>query len=279
MSGFAGKFQKFLSEKVPWFLQDPNGGAFLEAFGLTLDNGVQTLITGLRQFNPLLAFVDNLPHIGNNRSIRRYPTEPVQSYRVRLQRWRQIRHFVGTHYGQMISLQPFFLPGLVPRIRIVHQMGDGSRCTWHTLNPDGSYEVYRAIPSNWDWDTFVEQWSRFWVIIDVSGLSTAGAAQWDDGIAKYDDGVTVWDGYLNSAQRDDIVAIINDSKAAHSTLWGVILSTDPDAFDPTATAITNADGTTTLPQGNWGSAIDPVTGLPSRLSTALFAFDVGQGLA
>jgi hypothetical protein len=277
MSGFAGKFQKFLSEKVPWFLQDPNGGAFLEALGLTLDNGVQTLVTGLRQFNPLLAFVDNLPYIGNNRSIRRYPTEPVQSYRVRLQRWRQIRHFVGTHYGQMISLQPYFLPGALPRIRIVHQMGDGSRCTWHTLNPDGTYEVYRAIPSNWDWDTFAEQWSRFWVIIDVSGMSTAGAAQWDDGIADYDDGVTVWDGYLTGAKRDDIVAIINDSKAAHSTLWGVILATDPDSFDPTSTAVTDVNGATSLPIGNWGSAIDPVTGLPSRLATAAFAYDVGQG--
>jgi hypothetical protein len=274
MSGFAGKLQRFLADNVPWFLQGPNGGAFLEALGLTLDNGTQTLVTGLRQSNPLQAFIDNLPFIGADRSIRRYPTEPVQSYRARLQRWRQIRHFVGTHYGQMISLQPYFLPGQLPTIRIVHQSGDGSSATWHTLSPEGVYSVDREEPSNWNFDGVPSKWSRFWLIIDGSSL-TRDAALYDDG-TTYGDG-TVWGGYMSSAARDDIVSIVNDSKAAHSILWGVIICDNADDFDPASTAVADADGRTSLPVGNWGSAIDPATGAPGRLASAHFIFDLGQG--
>lgn len=274
MSGFAGTLQRFLSANVPWFLQGPNAGAFLEAVGLTLDIGTQTLLTGIRQSNPLQAFVDNLPYIGADRGIRRYPTEPVQSYRARLQRWRQIRHYAGTHYGQMISIAPYFLPGAIPRIRIVHQMGDGTRATWHTLDPDGTYSVHVARPSNWDFDGVPWKWSRFWVIIDGSAL-THDPAHYDDGTTW--DGGAVWDGYLSSAARDDIVSIILASKAAHSALWGVIICDNTTDFDPMSTAVTDADGRTSLPIGNWGTAIDATTGHPSRLKGTHFIYDQGQG--
>lgn len=274
MSGFAGKFQRFLSENVPWWLQDQYAGSFLEAIGLTLDDGVQTLITGLRQSNPLQAFVDNLPYIGADRGIRRYRAEPVQSYRSRLQRWRQIRHYAGTHYGEMISLQPYFLPGAIPRLRIVHQAGDGSCATWHTLETDGTYSVHKTTPSNFDYDGAIAKWSRFVLVIDGSTL-LKNVAHYDDG-TTWDDG-TVWDGYFNATVRDDIVQIVNDSKAAHSMLWAVIICDNATDFDPTATAITDSDGRTSLPIANWGTAIDPSTGLPSRLKSAHFIFDMGQG--
>lgn len=271
MSGFAGKFQRFLSENVPWWLQDQYAGSFLEAIGLTLDDGVQTLITGLRQSNPLQAFVDNLPYIGADRGIRRYPTEPVQSYRARLQRWRQIRHYAGTHYGEMISLQPYFSPNAVPRLRIFHQAGDGSCSTCHTLDPDGTYSVHRSTPSNWQWDPNLFEWSRFWLVIYVNGVGS-DAAKYDDG-TKWDDG-TVWDGHLTIAQVGDIVAIVNDSKAAHSRLCGVILAPDPNSFDPAAPTTTDSNGASSMPDGRWYQAADPVTGKPTRLYGASFPYEV-----
>jgi hypothetical protein len=273
MSGFVGKLQRFLSDNVPWFLQDPNGGAFLEALGLTLDNGTQTLLTGLRQSNPLLAFVDNLQYIGADRSIRRYSAESVQSYRGRLQRWRQIRHFVGTHYGQLINLQPYFLPGRMPLIRIVHQMGDGSCATWHTMSAEGVYSIYRATPSNWSWDASTGAWSRFWVIIYVDGIGP-DTAVYGDG-TTYGDGSTIYGGHLTSAQIADIVSIINDSKAAHSILAGLILATDPTSFDPTGSSVVQPDGSTSYPDGNWATIMDPTTGLPTRLNTAIFPYEIG----
>lgn len=273
--GYAGKLQRYIAEIAPGFLQGPRAGAFLEALGVTLDDGLETLLAGLRQAYPFSAWEEYLTVIGADRGIRRYPGEPADSYRTRLAQWRQIKRHAGSHYGEMINIQPIFLPGALPRLRIVHQDGNAASATWHTLNPDGTYEYFRAIPSNWNWDDIPAWWSRFWLIIDVSGLPTNGAL-WDDG-TTWDDGATVWDGYLNSTIRDNLIAMINDTKAAHSVLWGIILATDPASFDPASVAVTDPDGFTTLPAGNWASAIDPVTGLPSRLPTALFAFDVGQG--
>ncbi len=275
MSVFVGALQQVIAKIPPWFARGRYGSAFLEALGLTLDVGTETLTRGLRQRYPLACEETSLSVVGGDVGIVRRGTETTESYRKRCAQWRQIKKHSGSHYGQMINLQPFFLPGTLPRIRIVHQMGDGSRCTWHTLNPDGTYEVHRAIPSNWNWDDVPAKWSRFWVIIDVSGLDYNGAA-WGDG-TTWTDGSTVWGGYLSSDQRADIIAIINESKAVHTILWGLVFATDPDSFDPTSTAVTDVNGATSLPVGNWGSAIDPATGHASRLSTALFPFSLGQG--
>lgn len=273
MSGFAGKIQRFLADNVPAYLQGPNAQAFLQGTGLTLDAATQTLITGLRQSSPFAAFVYNLPFIGADRGIKRYPTETEQGYRLRLARWRQIRHFAGTHYGQMINLQPYFYPA-VPRIRIFHQAGDGLSSTCHTLYPDGTYTVTRSIPSVYNYDGVDAKWSRFHVAVDGSVL-TKDPAHYDDG-TLYDDG-TVWDGYLSASARDDIVGIINDSKAAHSVLWTVMLCDNTTDLDPAVAVTTDADGRTSMPVANWGSAIDPDTGLPSRLLSAHFIYDMGQG--
>lgn len=273
MSGFVGKVQRFLSDNVPWWLQDIYGGAFLEALGLTLDLGTQTLITGLRQSSPLLAFVDNLPYIGADRGIRQYPNESTQSYRARLQRWRQIKHFVGTHYGQFINLQPYFLPNSLPALTTVHQAGDGSVATWHRLSLDGVYTVAKATPSNYAWDPSTYRWSRFWVFIhETTDMAAAAApAEYDDG-TLYDDGVTVYDGTFTDARIADIVAIINESKAAHSMLAGVALIRAGYSLDASGVSATLPDGSTTYPAANWYLEVDPSTGLPTRPDYITFLY-------
>lgn len=269
MSTYVGLLQRLLSESAPSWLRNRYGRAFLEAIGLTLDLGTATFQRGLEQTYPLMCESTSLPILGSDRGIRRYPTEPEASYRVRLARWRQIKKHAGSHYGEMISIQPFFLPGALPTIRIVHQSGDGVGATWHTLNPDGSYETHYQSPSNWRFDPSSGEWSRAWLIIYVTGVGLDGA-QYDDGIAQYDDGVTLWDGHLSSEQIDDIASIYNDSKAAHSVLKGIILASDPASFDPAGSSVSLPDGSTTFPVGNWRYAIDPVTGLPTRLGTASY---------
>ncbi len=269
--GYAGKLQSFIAGLVPWWLQGPMAGAWNEALGLTLDLASETLLSGLRGSAPLRCFVDALPWIGADRGIRRYPNEPTSSYRRRCASFRQIKRHAGSHYGQLINLQPYFLPTNRPVIRIVHQAGDGSSATWHTLNASGEYTYWRANPSNWNWDGVDSRWSRFWVIIYVNGVGT-DAALYDDG-TTYDDG-TVWDGHLTRAQVEDIIEIVNEAKAPHSVLAGVILAPDPDSFDPTATATADAFGATSLPVGNWSYATDMTTGHPTRLDGAIFAYDM-----
>ncbi len=272
---YIGQIQRDISARAPHWIRNGYGGVFLQALGLTLDNAQATLLHGLRQTRPGTAFVDALAYIAADRGIRRYPTEPLASWRLRLKKWRQIKRHAGSHYGQMISLQPYFLPGTLPTIRIVHQAGDGSSATWHTLSPEGVYSVHRAIPSNWDFDGVPSKWSRFWVIIYVPGTRLdGGLTYYDDGSVF--DGGQVYDGVL-AAYGADMKAIVDESKAAHSICWGVILTNDPTAFDPTAIATTLPDGSTTLPTGNWGPIVDPATNLPTRPRFASFYFDLGQG--
>jgi hypothetical protein len=272
---YAGPLQQFaasLGGALPGFMRGPNSQAFLEALGLRLDVQLTTLIEGMRQSQPLRCWPDALAYIGADRGIRRMPSEPTESYRVRLARWRQIKRFAGSHYGEMINLQPYFLPLNVPKIRIVYQAGDGLSATWHTLDADGVYSVYRHTPSNWNWDGQQTDWSRFWVIVYVDGVGD-DAARYDDGTI-YDDGSTVWGGHLTAGQIEDIVEIVNESKAAYSVLAGVILATDPASFDPASTYTADANGATSLPIANWSYATDMATGHPTRLDGAIFAFDM-----
>lgn len=160
----------------------------------------------------------------------------------------------------MISLQPYFLPGALPRIYIVHQAGDGSVATWHQLDSDGSYTVTKATPSNWAYDISTFGWSRFWVIIEATA-EMGTAALYDDGTV-YDDGVTVYDGYLTSGQAADIVQIILDSKAAHSALWGVMV-VPPGSLVPSGVTSVLPDGSESYPNGSWYLEADPTTGLPT----------------
>ncbi len=266
MSIYVGLLQRVASELAPSFLRNRYGRSFLEAFGLTLDLATETLHRGLDQALPLFCESSSLPTIGADRGIRRYPTEPEDSYRVRLARWRQIRKHAGSHYGEMISLQTYFLPAAVPMIRIVHQDGLGASATWHTLDADSAYSVHRAEPSNWDWSGDDLSWSRFWVIVYVDATVGPISNTWNDG-HLWNDGA-IWDGYLTDVQIADIVSIILDSKAAHSALAGVILATDPTSFDPTGSGAG-------FPDGLWRYVVDPATNIPHRLNTAIYAYDNG----
>jgi hypothetical protein len=266
-----GALQRAIVERAPYWIKAGFGGIFLQSLGLTLDTAQATLLHGLRQTRPLVAFEDALAYLGADRGIRRHPTEPLASYRVRLAKWRQIKRHSGSHYGQMINLQPYFLPTAQPMIRIVHQMGDGSRATWHTLSPAGVYSVHKQSPSNWNWDQNFTRWSRFWVIIYVDSLVGPVADNWDEG--EEWDGGAIWDGYLTSAQITDILAIVNESKAAHSMCAGIILATDPDSFDPTMATTPIGDGTFTHASGDWDKITREATNLPVRLGTAIFSYE------
>jgi len=268
-----GGLQKRIVEAAPYWIKSGNGGAFLQALGLVLDTAQATLVHAVRQTRPLACFEDALPFIGADRGIRRYPHEPVQSYRVRLARWRQILRHYGSCYGSMINVQPYFLPGATPRIRIVHQAGDGLTAAWHTLNPDGSYELHHQTPSNWNWDQHFTRWSRFWVIIYVDAAIGPPPSTWD-GFTTWD-GSAIWDGYLSDAQIRDVLAMVNESAAPWSMCAGIILATDPDSFDPAGAWAFEAGFTsrTTYPAGDWDRAVHGPTNTPRRLSTAIFAYE------
>jgi hypothetical protein len=272
MGGYIGQIQQLVNEISPWFLRRKYMGTFLQSCAIVADTAIASLDLGLRLGQPLRCSADALPGLSYDRSIRLYPTESEMSKRRRLANWLTLHRQRATHIGEMRHVQPYFLPE-APMLRIVHQDGLGNSATWHTLAGDGTYSKHKAVPSNWDYDGRTAQWSRWWAIVYVPA-SFVSMRKYDDG-CRWDDG-TVYDGVL-AAVSADIVAMFLEWKAAHSRLQAVILATDPASFDPTASPVTLPDGSTTLPlAGNWIRS-QAATGEKTRLATAQWVYERGQG--
>jgi len=273
---YVGVLQKLVDTVSPWFIRGRNIGTFLQSVALTYDDEGETLHQGLRLSQPLTCDASALPVLSRDRGIRIYPNEPEASRRYRLSRWKQIRRQFGTHQGELRNLQPYFLPA-VPLMRIVHQDGNGGRATWHTLDSSGAYTVHKATPSNWDYDGATPKYSRWWAIIyREAAMGYPDPAEYDGG-ETYNGG-PLWDGGPSTAQIADIVDALREAKGAHSKLWGVIVTSEPNSFNPSADATIHADGWSSHPIGNWLFPIDNTTGLPSRPPYASWIYDVGLGV-
>jgi len=277
---FFGTIQRLASNVSVWFLQNKNIATFLESVAIVYDDALETFRQGMLNSQPLRCDASALPVLSHDRGIRIYPTEPETSQRYRLSRWWQLRRQFGTHVGQMRNLAPFFLP-LATTIRIVHatvRAGPVKIATWHTLAPDDTYTVHRADPGNWEWDglsTAMPAWSDYWVIVYQPTGAFGPQPAWDDANEGWD-GVQVWDGLYTAAQIDDMVAAIKEAGAPHMKLRGLIFATDPSSFDPTASVVVDPAGWSTLPGGNWTYVIDNNTGKPTRLPSAVYAYDLAS---
>jgi hypothetical protein len=272
MSATFGIMQKFVTSFGPWFLHNKNVSAFLESTALVYDSALQTLDMGLRLSQPLRCDEIALPVISRDRRIRFYPSESTQSKRIRLSQWKQLHRQRATHIGELRHAQPYFTRTYeqLPLMRIVHQSGGVSpKATWHTLLADGPDQRVRQTTSHWNWDGQTSQWSRFWVICYAPAWSIT-VPEYGDGGA-YDDG-GLYAGAATAQVATDLVAMIQEWKAAHSAFWGYIIATDPNSFDPTATATTSADGWTSLPVGNWGQPLSR-SGIRTRLPSAIWLYD------
>lgn len=257
----SGPLQRFIASIGPTWIHGPNIGPFLEAVGRVLDDAVQTMYEGILVNNPLYCDADCLPWVALDRGIILYPTEPEASKRYRLSIWEELRRSYGTDRGSLIMLQPYFLPGTLPNLIIVHQNGDGTSATWHRLTSAGVYTCGRAAPSNFAYDASTFARTRWWVFIEETADMTAPAA-YDDG-TLYDDGVTVYDGSFTTARITDIVALLRASDSAHARLEGVALIRTGYTLNETGVSAALPDGSTTYPTGNWYLDVDPTTGLPT----------------
>lgn len=267
--GFGGTIQAIAGRLGPWFINNKNLSTFKQALGLTYDAAIYELSQGLRLSQPLRCDESALPVLSRDRSIRIYPTEPVDSQRIRLAQWLPLHRTRGTHIGELKHSQPYFLPD-TPVMRIVHQDGAGASATWHTIGADGSYSLHRATPSNWNYDGQTSKWSRWWVITYIPA-ALLNLAHYDDGSA-YDSGLIYYDGVRTQVARD-LVAMMLEWQSAHSRMQAYILATDPASFDPTSTSTTSPDGWTSLPVGNWGSPISS-GGVRTRPPSALWIYEV-----
>ena len=271
-----GLIQGVIERTLVAFLQDKNVSRLLQTFGIVLDVAGESLAQGVRLSQPLRSDPSALPYLAHDRDLTLYPTEPEASQRARLAEFWQLHRQAGTHQGELRHLQPWFSGGpALPVLRIVHQAGDGSNATWHSIDSAGTYTVHRATPSNWDWDGVPSAWSRFWLIIYTDQQGFPAQEEWDGG-AEWDQAGKIWDSLYTADQEGEFVAAVNEWKSAHSVLWGVILATDPASFDPLSSVVTDPAGWTTLPAGEWYWTVDPVTGDPTRLPSCSVVFNRGK---
>lgn len=269
----SGRLQRFIAGIGPTWIHGPNIGPFLEAVGRALDDGVQSAYEGVLVNNPLYCDADCLPWIALDRGLTIFETEPEESQRYRLSIWEELRRSFGTHRGEMLNVAPYFMPGTLPALTIVHVNGDGTKATWHKLSSAGVYSCARAAPSNFAYDSNTFQRTRFWFFIEETP-EMAAAALYDDGTV-YDDGETVYDGTFTTERIRDIVALIKQAKSAHSRLEGVALIRAGHSLTASGVSAVLADGSTTYPVGNWYLEVDPGTGLPTVPDYIEFLYRAG----
>lgn len=253
MSSFLGLIQRVVGRIGPYFLHGKHIGTFLEANAFALDQGLESLEQGLNLSNPYTCDVSAFPYLSKDRRIRLYANEPEPSKRARLANWQALHRQRGTHQGELRHAQPYFLPDS-PIMRIVHQDGAGATATWHTLDAAGVYTVSQKTPSNWNYDGQASKWSRWWVVIYAPAALIAGLTRYNDG-SKWDGG-QLYNGVVTQTAVD-IVKMFEEWHAAHSQPSAIILATDAASFNPTASAVTDPAGWTSLPVGNWGSPVSP----------------------
>jgi hypothetical protein len=209
--------------------------------------------------SPLKCDASVLPYHAADRRIKRFSNETEASHRIALSKWKQIHRAQGKAYGILRRLRILLQPYGRPMLRYVHTSGAGQMTEWFTLAPgddQNDYFVFDGIdpefsrvltkPGNWLWDpqATAGQWSRYWVLIYTSGLTsgTDGSIEWDVS-GEWDDGVSHWDFGLSSDIISDCLECCKDMQAANSSCFGIFQVHDDTAFDPTGSGAGYPDGT------------------------------------
>lgn len=284
-----GRFQRNVIRWLPSYMRGTWSRTFWESVGAHLDEHAQRAFDGQRSAIPyaggaetidgipLECNADALPWHARDRGITLYPTEPEVSKRVRLSQFRQLKKRKGSPFGVIENVRPYFLgigTGIIPRMRIVHQIGDGSACDWYTVNSDNTREVLRVTPTNFDFDGRAERWSRWAAFIYMNGTGIAGPPLYGDG-HLYGDGTLYGVGGLSAAAQADLANMITSWGAAHAVCIMVALVWGASAVDPSTTPTQDADGRWSLPNGanTWSVLADPSTGLATRPHDVQWIYD------
>lgn len=245
-------------------------------FALVFDSLIDGLFDGRRASFPgqtdlvpnwgkFLSF-DALSAIGRDRRLPRGFAESISAYAERLRDWRSSWRRVGTARAIMEQIRAATAPSNV-RIRLVSADGQ-----WHTLetdgtfrlqnnygqgfviNPDGTtlYDTDSAHP--WDWDSSDPEVSadrfRFWVIIYAPAAVPLDATEGTlgDATSFYGEPLKTIGTSATTPYVEQVRSIIGEWKAAGVKVPYIIISFDPNAFDPLTPGPYPAPG---MPDGTW----------------------------
>jgi len=186
----------------PVWLRGPVGVRIRGAFGAACDWAFDTLKQAVLARFVSKAPEDALGYLGAERSIERYPGDTLATYRARVQAAWDLWQQGGTAAGVILALTSMGFSSV--RIYTANGAGPSGELTWP---PDG--------------DT--ANWSRFWVLIDVSG-SEANPFDWQPTAWGTGDwGTGTWGSTATVAQVQLVRRVIQTWKAAHEVCAGLFV--------------------------------------------------------
>lgn len=281
---------------LPGWILGPLGQYYVRVLGIAQDRLLQSIYEKRRANMPSFAPSQAIrSEIARDRAVQLFPGESVASQIARLLRWRSSARTRGTGAGILREGQPLWLPE-APTVRLV--AGNSTRATWYTVYGDdaalavdqarwdllvspafprpvaGSFSYVRQEPSNWDWysgyfaaTAYTEpvKLFRFWQIVyappSVVFYGSEGPGE------NPDAGATVGSS-LTQTFASSLAGAANFGKKPGAKLWGVILASDPESFDPMGDNTTVPGG---YPDGSWWNAASYMG--YTRLSSASYYSD------
>ncbi len=188
----------------PAWLRGPVAARIRAAIGVALDHGFDVLKQAVRARFVQTAPADALSDLGDERHIEQYPGDTTDTYRARVLLAWDLWQQGGTAAAIIAALTSIGFTS----VRI------------YTAN--GS-----AMPGEGVWppDSDASNWSRFWVLIDVSGSESNPfdwqRVLWADG-HKYGAGWT-WGSTATRGQVQLVRRVVLTWKAAHEVCAGIYI--------------------------------------------------------
>jgi hypothetical protein len=153
-------YRTFLPDGAPTWLQDDNGGAWLQAFGLALDEQIDFIKQAIQARMPLIAPVDALGSIGAERQIdRAFFGDTDAEYRQRLFDAWETWTLAGTALGLLRALDD------------VNYVFTAEQRNFLEFALDGSRNLVRVDRGNlWDFGRPAGFWSIFAIIMEAGDI-------------------------------------------------------------------------------------------------------------
>ena len=254
-------FRNIFRAWVPHWLSDRTskgqtvGFRFLWSMIAPLDVAVEHAVQGLQARWPGLGTPTALGKIGADRRIHRGPADTDEMYAIKLQKYLDLWALAGSSEGLARALHDY-LPG-GPAVRTISRAGD-----WTHVDTAGNVTHEEHPPSLWNWDSLSHpgragNWDDLWIVIYQSHYTKSGPFSAVDGVKWGQEQSFGLDMPQNVALL--LRSIMNDWKAAHTQLRGIVITDNPAHFDP-------SNPGSLMPDGWWGGYARMVSGVwtPAR---------------
>ena len=243
---------------APASLKGEGGDAMVYTVHTVADGILDWFLSGVLARFPTYCPDDGLSRQQRDRRIIRGLTEPADSYRERLRRFKHTHKTMGNAYSVLRAVGGFLAPHDVA-MRV--WTNDGMV---YSRAADGTLSWLRRL-TDWDWDGDTASVERFWIIIYPPATLWTEGPDWGDvdlwggawGGSPY-----VWGFTATPAQMAGLREVIAQSKSLNSVCAGIIVAFDPTSFAPDSPE----------PDGDWDHAGVDVAGVrrKNRLTTARY---------